>query len=162
MALRYRRVLGKGAWVIGGQAATAVFALAGTRLITQFVSPELFGTVTLLQNLIILGRNVTGTPVIGASVRFYPDAAADDNIAGLRRSVISLLLPGLLALIVVILITGGIYCLRRRELPLLPAVLAIVLVFDVGRTLEFSLFSGERRQRPVAVFTALRSAFSVR
>jgi hypothetical protein len=51
---RYRSVIGKGIWVVAGQAVTVAFTLAGTRLITQYLDPALYGTVNLAQNGILL------------------------------------------------------------------------------------------------------------
>ena len=45
---RYRRVLWDGMWAGGGQAATAVGTLIGVRVLTHFVKPDVYGTVTLV------------------------------------------------------------------------------------------------------------------
>ena len=54
-----RRLLGDGAWVLYGQLSAAVGVLIGTRLLTEFIAPRLFGEIVLLLGIgaLVMGMN---------------------------------------------------------------------------------------------------------
>src|ERR1700686_945455 len=71
---KYRTIIGQGIWVVWGQGATGALTLVGTRLITQFVSPELYGAINLVQNSLVLLRTLFCSASVNAGLRYYPDA----------------------------------------------------------------------------------------
>ena len=84
LVTRYKGILGQGSWVIAGQAATGILTLGGNRLVTQFVSPELYGAVNLLQNSLVLLRTLFCSPTLNAGLRYYPEAERGRYVASLR------------------------------------------------------------------------------
>ncbi len=60
-------------WAITGQVLSAVGMLLGVRIITEYVSPSVFGTVSLLMGIVALGYGVFTGPILQAMLRMYPD-----------------------------------------------------------------------------------------
>jgi O-antigen/teichoic acid export membrane protein len=154
---RYRRILQDSAWVAGSLGLTAVMNLVGTRAITHFLSPALFGQVNLLQNLALLLRNLFCFPILNAAPRFYSEAAREGDVDGLRRMLTLSLGRAMLMMQIILLAIGGYLYWRRQTSLWIPLALAFYLLFDVGRTFEVALFNGARRQRPPALIAVLEN-----
>jgi O-antigen/teichoic acid export membrane protein len=151
---RYRAILRDGVWVIAGHASTGVFSLLGGRLVTQFVSPEVFGVVSLAQNLLLLMRSLFCSPILTAGLRYYPDAQRGHFVSALYRRLRSSLLKAVIALEVTA-VTGGLIWIWRSGVN--ASVLLILVIFtaaDVFRTLETTMFNAARRQRAAALTSA--------
>ncbi len=58
--------------------------LLGIRLLTEFVSPEVFGTVSLLIGIATLGSTLFCNPLLQAAMRFYPELAREGQVPRLR------------------------------------------------------------------------------
>lgn len=153
----YRAILGDGLWVASGQIATGVLSIVGTRLVTQIVSPELYGTVNLVQNALLFVRSLFCTPLFGAAVRYFPESERGGYSPALRRVLnrfLGLSIVGVVSLAVI----GGLIWSSRSGIPSTVIFILIVLVVaDVGRTLEFTLFNSARRQRPLAILSILEA-----
>lgn len=140
--------------MIVGQGLTGILTLAGTRLITQFVNPELYGQVNLVQNALVLLRTLFCSPTLNAGLRYYPDAQRGHFVYGLRASMRRTLGFSLVAM-EILTIGGGLIWSWRNGAPLaLVAALAFFVIADVSRTFEISLFNAARRQRPAAILGA--------
>jgi O-antigen/teichoic acid export membrane protein len=154
---RYRRILQDSAWVAGSLGLTAVINLAGTRAITHFLSPALFGQVNLLQNLALLLRNLFCFPILNSAPRFYSEAAREGDVDGLRRMLTRSLGRAVLMMQIILLAIGAYLYWRRQTSMWVPLALGLYLLFDVGRTFEVALFNGARRQRPPALISVIES-----
>lgn len=154
---RHRTIIGQGIWVLVGQAASAILTLAGTRLITQCVNPELYGTVNLVQNALVLLRTLFCSPTLNAGLRYYPDAERGGYRSAFRRF-LSRELVRALVVMEVLAIVGGIIWSRLTGIHLSVVLILVVFVAaDVARTLEMMLFNAARRQRPAAILSAVES-----
>jgi O-antigen/teichoic acid export membrane protein len=151
---RYRAIIGQGAWVFVGQVSTGILTLGGTRLITQFVNPELYGLVNLVQNALVLLRTLFCSPTINAGLRYYPDAERGHFVPGLRAAMRRTLGISLIAMEIIAVGGGLIWTWRSGAPAALVAWLALFVVADVSRTFELSLFNAARRQRPAAILGA--------
>jgi O-antigen/teichoic acid export membrane protein len=150
---RYRRVIRDSFWVAGSLGFTAIINLVGTRVVTHYLPPALYGQVNLLQNLVLLLRNLFCFPILNSAIRFYPEAARDGEVGGLRRMLTKSLARAMLLMQAILLAVAGWLYWRGHVSPWVPFALALYLVFDVGRTFEVSLFNGARRQRPPALIS---------
>jgi O-antigen/teichoic acid export membrane protein len=150
---RYRSIIGQGAWVVAGQATTGLFTLGGTRLITQFVSPELYGAVNLIQNATVLLRTVFCSPILNAALRYYPDAERGSYIPALRSLLSRFLGRGLIAMELITVVAALVWCSLQGRSPPLTAFVAL----DVIRTMEMTLFNAARRQRAAAILSAFET-----
>ena len=102
-----QQIVREGLWVAAGQVGAAVGLLVGTRLITELLPPEVYGTATLLLGVTLLAQNVFCTPVLSAGYRFHADLARDNAVWRLRRVTVRFLV-WTTALLVGLLLIGEI------------------------------------------------------
>jgi O-antigen/teichoic acid export membrane protein len=151
---RYRSIIGDGVWVASGQIATGLLNLAGTRLVTQMVSPELYGTVNLVQNALVFLRSLFCTPLLNAATRYLPEAESAGYAPALHRVLLRLLRHSIIGVVIVALAGGLIWSSKTGISPTVSLILVVYVIADVGRTLEFTLLNAARRQRPFAILSA--------
>jgi O-antigen/teichoic acid export membrane protein len=151
---RYRTIIGQGIWVFAGQAFTGLFTLGGTRLITQYVAPELYGIVNLVQNALVLLRTLFCSPMLNAVLRYYPDAQRGHYLPALCRMLRRTLGQIVIGMELVGILGGLIWSRSTGTGVLIVLTLAVFILFDVYRTLEMTLFNAARRQRPAALLSA--------
>ncbi len=144
------RIVREGIWIGLGQAAAALAALVGVRLLTSFVPPPVYGEAVLLLGLTALGTNLFCGPFQQALLRYYPQARDAARVGALRRLAGRVLATALALLAVLLLAAGAL----RSSLGPFAAVAALVAV-DTWRTFESGLLNGERRQRDYMVRTSL-------
>ena len=149
-----RRLLADGAWTIGGQLGAALGLVFGIRILTETLSPTVYGGVTLLMGIAMLGSNLFAMPVGQAALRFYPEAV----VAGRLRSLTTALrwyFRTTTALLVLLILAGGALYAHARHVPRLEfASLAGVVVMDVARMFDTCFLNAARRQRPYAIWSA--------
>jgi len=149
-----RRIVRDGAWVAGGQIMSAVAALVSIRIMTELLSPDEFGQLTLLVGAAALALGIAANPRLQAVVRYYPEAARAGRIDILRATAVRLIAP-LVALVAMILVLGwlawGAWFGGAWFTGLLVAAL---LVVDCLRSLELSLLNAARRQREASLIYA--------
>ena len=151
---RYQGILRQGSWVIAGQAATGLLTLGGNRLITQFVAPELYGLVNLLQNSLVLLRTLFCSPILNAGLRYYPEAERGDYVSSLRAH-LRRSLAGFVVLMEILTVGGSVLGSASQGAPLGVVLgMGLFVAADVSRTFEMSLFNAARRQRPAAILSA--------
>ncbi len=151
-----RRLIREGGWVAVGQGVAIVARIGGLRLITDLVSPQVYGEVVLLLGLATLGSSMFCSPVLTALVRFYPDAARAGRVAELRALLSKLLVPRTLG-IAALLAGGGVIWAgfsSGRASAIAFVGVAILLVLDVVRLFESTLLNAARRQRAYSLWYA--------
>jgi hypothetical protein len=137
--------------VFTGQAATGALTLAGTRLITQFLSPELYGAVNLLQGSLTILRTLFCSPMLNAALRFYPDAERGGSVPALRQLMRRSLGKSILAMAALTIIGGLLWTSTTGRSALIVPILVVFVALDVIRTLETTLLNAGRRQRASAI-----------
>ena len=153
-SLLKRRLSGDVLWLIGGQALLAIGQLAGVRLLTEAVRPEIYGTVSIVLGLVVLGRSQFSLPFAMASMRQYSEAARRDDVDMLRRVVRHWLLRSQGLAAVLILLFGFPYCLRQSISPWLPALTFVLFVIDCEIVLEAAFLTASKRHRIYSLFRA--------
>jgi O-antigen/teichoic acid export membrane protein len=147
-------LLREGAWIAAGQAASAVAVLVGTRLLTEALPPEVYGTVGLLIGLMTFGRNLLCAPLLQAVLRFHPDAARTGG-SGLLRRAIGGDLARAAGLVALALAAGGALFGPRFGVSFVSfLLLGGLLAADTARGLELNLLNAARRQRAFALWGA--------
>jgi O-antigen/teichoic acid export membrane protein len=142
-------------WLVGGQVFLALGQLAGVRILTETVRPEIFGTVSIVLGLVVLGRSQFSLPFAMASMRHYAEALRRDDVAMLRRVVRYLLLRSQAIAAALVLFVGMPYCLFRSISLWLPVLTFGLFVVDSEVMLEASFLNASRRHR---VYSLLRGA----
>ncbi|MER8479330.1 lipopolysaccharide biosynthesis protein [Mesorhizobium sp. M1163] len=145
------RFLRDGGWVIFGQLVSALGALAAIRIVTELLSPDAFGRLTLLVGVSALVHNLTAVPTMQSVIRFFADCSNQGDIAALRRVSGTLIarsvMFGAFGLVLLWAMIGS----KWGDAPYTGALVASALIIDAARNFEFGLFNAARRQRAAAL-----------
>ncbi len=127
--------------------------------------PDVFGSVSLLLGVLALGSGVFCSPLLQATIRFYPDLAKKGELSKLRSTINDSLRWSTVCLIGVILLFGAIYSSYQDVSYFAFITLAGLLPLEISRSLETHLLTAARRQRPFSIWAAAetwaRSVFAI-
>jgi O-antigen/teichoic acid export membrane protein len=154
-----RHALGEVGWAAGGQIATALGALLGVRLLTEFLSPDTFGVVTLAMGIALLALNTACIPFTQAATRFYPDLAATDGIGRLRSALDLSLRKVARGFLVVTLGTAGLSLLYAPHLFIIVMLIAVLVACDCARSIELAFLNAAREQKRYALWIGCDAVF---
>ena len=87
--LKERQLFGDAFWALFGQLASAIALLAGTRILTELVTPDIYGQVALLNGFVALGVTLFSYPFICAGMRILPECLNKGERAALYGVVAS-------------------------------------------------------------------------
>jgi O-antigen/teichoic acid export membrane protein len=149
-----RRQLGEIAWVVGGQAFTALGTVVGVRILTQALAPAAYGTVSLSLGLSTLAISVVAAPLTQAAIHFYPNVTAAGSVRELLLSVLRcyrVMAPWVLA---VALLAGVVFVVSGQGTAALVILLTLLFASDCWRSANLSLLNAARRQRRSALWMA--------
>lgn len=150
--LKQKRLLGDAFWALAGQVVSALALLAGTRMLTERVSPEVFGQVALLSGIVALGVAVFSYPFICAGMRLLPECGNRRQRAALQQAVSGLTARSTLLAMAVLLAGGAAYGYVNESQLGLYALTALLLAVTVRRELGIQMLIGERKQRAASVW----------
>jgi len=129
-----RQHLSSAVWIIGGTALTALGTLVGVRVLTQFLTPAVYGVVSLALGMSALAISLVSTPLTQAAIHYYPSVAARgsarDLLESLRRCFLKMT-PWLLG---VALIGGCAFVIWGGGSLLLVVLLVLMLACDCWRS----------------------------
>ena len=150
--LKDRQLFGDAFWALFGQLASAIALLAGTRVLTELVTPSIFGQVALLNGFVALGVAVFSYPFICAGMRIGPECLNNRERADLH-GVVSRLTARSTALAITLLVLGGavVSYLSQNDFWLY-VITGILLAVTVRRELGIQLLIGERKQRGASLW----------
>jgi O-antigen/teichoic acid export membrane protein len=149
-----KRQLTEIAWVVGGQAFTALGTVVGVRILTQALAPSAYGTVSLALGLSTLAISLVAAPLTQAAIHFYPKVIADGSVRELLTAVLRcyrVMAPWVLA---IALIAGIVYVASGQGTPALVVLLTLLFTSDCWRSANLSLLNAARRQRRSALWMA--------
>ncbi|MBI5373869.1 MAG: lipopolysaccharide biosynthesis protein [Candidatus Schekmanbacteria bacterium] len=160
-----KRLLGEGLWVASGQIMAALGLLIGTRFLTEYFPPAVFGKVNLLLGVSAFFYSLLCVPLMQAMFKLYPTMSGEGKVPHLRRNITSLLSRITGSLVIIILLTGGIYSFIYETSIWIFIILAGLLAVDVTRGTETNFFSAARRHKPFALWISaeawLRPAIAI-
>jgi O-antigen/teichoic acid export membrane protein len=141
-------IIGEGLLIAFGQGAQAIAMLVGVRLLSELVSPDIYGEVTLFMGVVVLGRQVFGFPFLQAALRFYPDAVNNNFVYLLRNTIKSYLFRIVGSYTVLYLIIGfGYTVFTNYNISYYLFVLSSgLLCCEVACVLETDLYNAARMQ----------------
>jgi O-antigen/teichoic acid export membrane protein len=149
-----RRFIAEGAWIIVGQVLSAIGTILGLRLLTALLTPHVFGEVVLVSGIVLLANGIASNPLMQGVLRYYPDSAAANDVAAFRIA-INRHLRTLTVLTSVICLVGFLFLSQFTAVNLwLGPLTAALLVVDVLRQRELTLFNASRCQRISAIWIA--------
>lgn len=152
--LGVRRIASDVMWTAGGQFVSAIAFLVSVRVMTELLSPDEFGRLTLMLGVSALALGLSATPRLQALIRYYTDWSRSGEIGALRRTGETLVARAVLIAAAVLL------CGWLAVIPLFGgewfdgSLIAAILVVDSIRSFELSLLNAARRQRDAALLSA--------
>ncbi|HEY8037593.1 MAG TPA: lipopolysaccharide biosynthesis protein [Methylobacter sp.] len=150
--LKQRQLFGDAFWALFGQLASAVALLAGTRILTELVTPDIYGQVALLNGFVALGVALFSYPFICTAMRILPECLNKGERAALY-GVVARLTARATALAAALLVLGGvIYSYFSNSNVWLFMLAAVLLIVTVRRELGIQLLIGERKQRGASLW----------
>ena len=151
---RMKRQLSEIAWVVGGQAATAIGTLVGVRVLTQFLTPAAYGTVSLALGLSTLAISLVAAPITQAAIHFYPRVILEGSARDLLSSVLRCYRTMAPWIAAAALLAGVVYVAYGGGTPVLVLLVTLLLASDCWRSANLSLLNAERRQSRYALWMA--------
>ncbi|HEY8098007.1 MAG TPA: lipopolysaccharide biosynthesis protein [Methylobacter sp.] len=150
--LKERRLFGDAFWALFGQLASAIALLVGTRILTELVTPDIYGQVALLNGFVALGVALFSYPFICAGMRILPECLNKGERAALY-SVVARLTARATALAIALLVLGGVtYSYFSHSDVWLFMLAGVLLIVTVRRELGIQLLIGERKQRGASLW----------
>jgi len=149
-----QRIINEGVWAALGQIVSAIGTLVGIRLLTEYVPPAIFGSVSLFLGMTSLFSGLFCAPTLQAALRYYPEETQKGRIQLLRYSIEKILKRNTLLLIGFILTGGAILSSATHVSYWIFVLLAGLFLVDVIRGIEINLLTAARRQRPYALWNA--------
>ena len=150
--LQERQLFGDAFWALLGQLLSACALLAGTRVLTELVTPDIYGQVALLNGFIALGVALFSYPFICAGMRMLPECLNNRDRTDLYGVVASLTTRSTVLAIVLLVLGGSIYSYIAQSNILLFVLAGILLAVTVRRELGIQLLIGERKQRGASLW----------
>jgi O-antigen/teichoic acid export membrane protein len=153
-------IMVEGLLIAFGQGAQALAMLVGVRLLSELVSPDIYGEVTLFMGAVILGKQIFGFPFLQAALRFYPEAVNKNCVPLLRNMIRSYLVRIVGSYTVLYLIIGlGYTVFTNHNISYYLFVLSAgLLCCEVACVLETDLYNAARMQSHF-VFVQISSAW---
>lgn len=153
-------IISEGLLIAFGQGAEAIAMLFGVRLLSELVSPDIYGEVTLFMGVVVLGRQVFGFPFLQAALRFYPEAVNYNFLYLLRKTIKSYLFQIVGSYTILYLIVGyGYSVLLNNSISYYLFILSSgLLCCEVACVLETDLYNAARMQSHF-VFVQVSSAW---
>jgi O-antigen/teichoic acid export membrane protein len=145
--LREKRLFGDAWWALFGQFGSALALLAGTRMLTEWVTPDMYGKVALLNGFVALGVSLFSYPFIGAGMRIVSECKNALERADLYTVVASLTVCSTAMAITFLMLGGAAYGYFTDSDIRLFALASLLLAVTVRRELGIQLLIGERKQR---------------
>jgi O-antigen/teichoic acid export membrane protein len=145
--LNQRRIFGDAFWALFGQLASALALLAGTRILTEQVTPAVYGQVALLNGFVALGVAVFSYPFICAGMRLSPECQTAAERADLHRIVSGLTGRSTVLAVAPLMFGSAVYgYLTHTDIGVF-MLAGILLAVTVRRELNIQLLIGERKHR---------------
>lgn len=150
--LKERRLFGDAYWALFGQLVSAIALLAGTRVLTELITPDIYGRVALLNGFVALGVTLFSYPFICAGMRLLPECQNKRERADLY-GVVARLTARATALAIGLLVLGGVTYSYFSNCDFWLFMLAgVLLIVTVRRELGIQLLIGERKQRGASLW----------
>jgi O-antigen/teichoic acid export membrane protein len=163
--LKQSKLYSDALWALFGQASSALALLLGTRLLTELVSPAIYGQVALLNGFVALGVAVFSYPFICAGMRIAPECQTAEELSGLHAAVARLTSQAIAMAIALLVLGGFAFGHFADSSSLLFGLAAGLLAITVQRELGIQLAIGERKHRLASLWqtsdSVLRPALAI-
>jgi len=139
--------------VLGAQIGTVVLGLIAIRVVTEILSPGVYGTVALILAALGLGKGLFISPILAAQLRLHPEAKAKGGLRSLYGTVVRLCTLGAVvaAFAVSVAVALAVSVPGRRWSLGLLVVAALWLASDGAISSVLNYLNAELRQGRLAV-----------
>ncbi len=159
------RLAGDASWALLGQLGSGLMLLLGTRIVTELVSPEVYGQVALLNGIVALGVCLFAYPYVSAAMRLLPEALDGRERAALSRASGRLIRRSAAVALLLLALGGGVYVRRFGADPWLFAAAGGLFAMTVRREAGVQWLVGQRRHRAATLWqtgdSLLRPCFAI-
>ncbi len=146
--------IGSSLWAITGQVTSAVGMVLGVRIITEYVSPSVFGTASLCIGIVALGSGVFNGPVCQALLRMYPDMQRKSRLPLLIKEIRRLLIKSNGLLIAASIAVGLIFWLFFEVDFVVLLLLGGLFVLEALRGVVVTVLSAQNKIKTHALVVA--------
>jgi O-antigen/teichoic acid export membrane protein len=150
--LKERRLFGDAFWALFGQAMSACALLAGTRVLTELVTPDIYGQVALFNGFVALGVTLFSYPFICAGMRILPECLNKGERAALYGVVAGLTARATALAMVLLALAGAAYSYFFHSDAWMFLLAGVLLIVTVRRELGIQLLIGDRKQRGASLW----------
>ncbi len=150
--LKEKQLFGDAFWALFGQLASAIASLAGTRILTELVTPDIYGQVALLNGFVALGVTLFSYPFICAGMRILPECLNKGEQAVLYAVVARLTVRITAVAIALLVLGGGLYSYFSNSDFWMFMLVGALLMVTVRRELGIQLLIGQRKQRGASLW----------
>ena len=152
-----RTLWNDGAWVTATQVLTALGQLLGVRLLTEWLSPDVFGEINLWLGAVALVVSGLANPTMQAILRFYPEYQKLGNAALVRVLARRQVLRMAAWLSPVLLLLWALAIQQHWASWTLSLIICALIVVDIVRVQNTAVLSAMRSQRAYGAWLALES-----
>jgi O-antigen/teichoic acid export membrane protein len=155
---RLRRLSREGAWIVVGQAAAVLGALAGVRLLTELLPPAAYGELALGLTVAALVNQTLLGPLANGVTRFYAPAQQQGELDGYLRAVRRLVAAASAAIVLIIVLTsaGLLFAGQARWIALAAASLVFAALSGYNAILN-GIQNAARQRAVVALHQGMES-----
>ncbi len=152
---RIRRLASEGAWIVFGQIATVIGALASVRLLTELLDPSAYGELGLGMTAGALINQVLVGPLSNGATRYYASAVERADIHGYIKAVYSLMVKSTAAIgiVMVCAIVGLLFSDFEHLVGISVAVFIFTVISGVNSLLA-GIQNAARQRSVVAIHQA--------
>lgn len=154
--LRFRKLATEGGWIIVGQVAAVLSSLVLVRVLTERLSPLVYGELMLAMTIAGLVNQIVMGGLTGGIGRFYSIASEERDVKGYLKGSAQLMVYGTCAVVVIgALLIVTLFCISKAVY--VPLVTAIVL-FSISSSYNGTLNAIQNAARDRALVAAHSAA----
>lgn len=148
-AARIRRLTKESLWIVIGQLAAVLGALAGIRVLTELMNPEIYGQLALGMTLALMASQALIGPLSAGASRFFASASEAGELKPYIVGVRKLLWPiTIVILLLTVIVVTSVYASNYQTwIPLI--IVAVVFALFTGYNNIFNGIQNAARQRTI-------------
>ena len=139
-------------WSAFAQIGGAVALIVGTRLLTTFVSPAVFGVVALTTGASTLMSSTFCLPILHVAGRLYPERELAGRGCVIRRATTQLILAASVFPAFIVLVLGSAYAAQGRTSLMTVIAVAFLVIVEMQRATAQTMLAAARLQREQALW----------
>jgi len=155
--MKNKGLISDGLWVASGQLLSAIGTLIGLRALTEYVSPSIYGSITLLLAASNLALGTLFTPIMQAAIKYYSHYHSSNRFTNFRYTALFILTTRLFPFILILASCWPI--VDHYKLVSLDEYSLLIFIFllDGIRSFETVLLNAARQQKSYALISLIEA-----